>query len=75
MLSRLGKILIKISIWLQIKCFLQKFRFSDFQVNEIDTEGNVVKLTDTSLPTLPKTGRKKNHRNDKEPFIFSSFFF
>lgn len=27
-----------------------KARFSDFQVNEIDLEGNVAKLTDTSFP-------------------------
>lgn len=31
-----------------------KSRFSDFQVNEIDLDGNVVKLTDTSLPTKPE---------------------
>ncbi|GAB0099828.1 pseudouridylate synthase 7 homolog [Sergentomyia squamirostris] len=27
-----------------------KFKFSDFQVNEIDSDGNVVKLTDLSVP-------------------------
>lgn len=27
-----------------------KARFSDFQVNEIDLEGNIVKLTDLSIP-------------------------
>lgn len=31
-----------------------KSRFSDFQVNEIDLDGNIVKLTDTSLPTKPE---------------------
>ncbi|KAJ6644347.1 Pseudouridylate synthase 7 like [Pseudolycoriella hygida] len=31
-----------------------KTRYSDFQVNEIDLDGNVVKLTDTSLPTKPE---------------------
>lgn len=31
-----------------------KSRFSDFQVNEIDLDGNMVKLTDTSLPTKPE---------------------
>lgn len=34
-----------------------KARFSDFQVNEIDIEGNVVQLTDQSLPTQPKIGK------------------
>lgn len=31
-----------------------KSRFSDFQVNEIDLDGNIVKLTDTSLPVKPQ---------------------
>lgn len=31
-----------------------KSRFSDFQVNEIDLDGNIVKLTDTSLPVKPE---------------------
>lgn len=31
-----------------------KSRFSDFQVNEIDLDGNIVKLTDTSLPSPPQ---------------------
>lgn len=30
-----------------------KSRFSDFQVNEIDLDGKIVKLTDTSLPSPP----------------------
>lgn len=32
-----------------------KSRFSDFQVNEIDLDGHVVKLTDTSLPPRPQS--------------------
>ncbi|KAG4069463.1 hypothetical protein HA402_001762 [Bradysia odoriphaga] len=31
-----------------------KSRFSDFQVNEIDLDGKIVKLTDTSLPKKPE---------------------
>lgn len=33
-----------------------KARFSDFQVNEIDVDGNEVKLTDTVAPKPPQTG-------------------
>lgn len=32
-----------------------KARFSDFQVNEIDLDGNIVKLTDTNFPKDFKT--------------------
>lgn len=31
-----------------------KHRISDFQVNEIDLDGNVAKLTDTKPPIPPK---------------------
>lgn len=31
-----------------------KAKFSDFQVNEIDLDGNVVALTDLSIPEAPK---------------------
>lgn len=31
-----------------------KHRISDFQVNEIDLDGNVAKLTDTKAPPPPK---------------------
>lgn len=34
-----------------------KARFSDFHVNEIDIDGNEVKLTDVTLPKRPKTGK------------------
>ncbi len=37
-----------------------KSRFSDFQVNEIDLDGNIVKLTDTSLPTKPEPAMGKS---------------
>lgn len=38
-----------------------KSRFSDFQVNEIDLDGNVVKLTDTSLPKKPEPTISKTY--------------
>lgn len=34
-----------------------KSRYSDFQVNEIDTDGNVAKLTDLSVPVDPEPGK------------------
>lgn len=47
-----------------------KSRFSDFQVNEIDLDGNVVKLTDTKLPTIPEPSIGEwNGWNISENFI------
>lgn len=34
-----------------------KARFSDFQVNEIDVDGNEVRLTDVTLPKPPTAGK------------------
>lgn len=42
-----------------------KARFSDFQVNEIDSAGNVVRLTDKSIPVPPKIDEEQVDENEK----------
>lgn len=47
-----------------------KCKYSDFQVNEIDLEGNVVKLTDASLPQCPNS-LPENTKADQEGSLLS----
>lgn len=42
-----------------------KARFSDFQVNEIDIDGNEVNLTDVTLPKVPKTGTEDTRNRNR----------
>lgn len=43
-----------------------KSRFSDFQVNEIDSDGKVAVLTDLGLPAVPSSEEKSNVEVEQE---------